>query len=157
MQIVAAIKALKNRKGSSVQAIKKYILANNKGVSPSRLKVSMRLALAKGLASGVLARPKSSAAAIGATGSFKLGKAAPKKKKKAKKSKAKKPKAKKAKSKKAKAKKPKKAKKTKKSSKKTAKKSTKKPKAKKSPKKKKSPSKKAAKKRSPKKSKKSKK
>jgi hypothetical protein len=32
MQIVAAIKALKNRKGSSVQAIKKYILANNKGV-----------------------------------------------------------------------------------------------------------------------------
>jgi hypothetical protein len=40
----------------------------------------MRLALAKGLASGVLARPKSSAAAIGATGSFKLGKAAPKKK-----------------------------------------------------------------------------
>nr|P22974.2 RecName: Full=Sperm-specific protein PHI-2B; AltName: Full=PL-II*; AltName: Full=Sperm-specific linker histone H1-like protein [Mytilus californianus]AAB24707.1 PL-II*, phi2B=sperm-specific histone H1-like protein [Mytilus californianus, Peptide, 148 aa] [Mytilus californianus] len=85
--IVAAIQAMKNRKGSSVQAIRKYILANNKGINTSRLGSAMKLAFAKGLKSGVLVRPKTSAGASGATGSFRVGKAPSSPKKKAKKAK----------------------------------------------------------------------
>ncbi|VDH91651.1 histone H1/5 [Mytilus galloprovincialis] len=161
--IVASIQAMKNKKGSSVQAIRKYILANNKGVSAARLGTAMKLAFAKGLKSGVLVRPKSSAGASGATGSFRVGKAPASPKKKAKKAKSPKKKAKKPKNKSnnAKAKKsPRKKTAVKKSSKSKAKTSKKpkspKKKATKKPTKKrvkKSPKKKAAKK-SPKKSKK---
>merc|ERR1739848_633544 len=124
--IAAAITALKERGGSSRQAILKHIVANNK-VDAAKAAVGVRLALKRGLAKGTVAKAK--AAGKGA-GKYKLVKVAkPKKVMKAKKPKAKK------------AKKPKKVKKPK--AKKPAKKAAKKPAAKKAAKK---PAKKAAKK-----------
>merc|ERR1712010_139795 len=121
--ITAAIKKMADKKGSSRQAILKYIVANNK-VDAAKAAVRVRLALKKMLAAKKLV----SAAAAGkkGAGSFKL----PAKEPKAKKPKTKKPKAKKAK--KPAAKKPKAAKKpaAKKAKKPTAKKA-KKPAAKK--------------------------
>merc|ERR1712240_934502 len=113
--ITAAIKALGDKKGSSRQAILKYVVANNK-VDAAKAAVRVRLALKKMLA------------AKKGAGSFKLPAKAPK----AKKPKAKKPKAKKAK--KPKAKKPKAAKKpAAKKAKKPAAKKAAKPKAAKKP------------------------
>merc|ERR1712048_937253 len=96
VMIAAAITALKDKKGSSRQAIIKYVMANNK-VEQDAKKVSSRvkLALKKGLASGALKNSKGT----GVTGSFKLAEkpkatknpAAAKKPKAAKKSPAKKP------------------------------------------------------------------
>merc|ERR1711955_126495 len=100
--ITAAIKKLADKKGSSRQAILKYVVANNK-VDAAKAAVRVRLALKKMLAAKKLV-PAAAAGKEGA-GSFKLPAKAPK----AKKPKAKKPKAKKAK--KPKAKKPKAAKK----------------------------------------------
>merc|ERR1712202_71935 len=121
--ITAAIKALGDKKGSSRQAILKYVVANNK-VDATKAAVRVRIALKKMIA----AKKVVAAAAAGkkGAGSFKLPAKAPKVKK------AKKPK-------KPKAKKPKKA--------------AKKPKAKKAakPKAKKPAAKKAAKKAAPKK------
>ena len=144
--IAAAIGGLKERTGSSRQAITKYIQANYK-VSDSA-NTHIKLALKKGVASGAFSQPKGT----GASGSFKLvKKEAPKKpkvaKKKpaakkpaAKKPSAKKPAAKKATPKKAAKKSPKKAKKP------AAKKPAAKKAAKKTPKKKPAAKKKAAKK-----------
>ncbi|XP_046856698.1 histone H5-like [Xenia sp. Carnegie-2017] len=73
--IVEAIKSLKERGGSSRQAIEKYIRAHYKiGDSGS---VHVKLALKKGVLSGALSQPKGT----GASGSFKIAKpvAAPKK------------------------------------------------------------------------------
>ena len=97
--IKAAITALKERNGSSRQAIAKYIKANYKvGDSAD---VHVKMALKRAVASGALAQPKGT----GASGSFKVGKKEPH----VKKAKAKKPKTpKKAAPKKAGAKKPKK-------------------------------------------------
>merc|ERR1712080_333052 len=82
--ILTAIKALKERGGSSRQAILKYVVANNKVDGP------LKLALRKALAAGTIVKAK--AAGKGA-GKFKAGKVEkPKKAKKAKKPKAKKPK-----------------------------------------------------------------
>merc|ERR1712119_255547 len=126
--ITAAIKALGDKKGSSRQAILKYVVANNK-VDAAKAAVRVRLALKKLIA----AKKVVAAAAAGkkGAGSFKLPAKEPKvkKAKKPKKPKAKKPAA----------KKPKKA--------------AKKPKAKKAvkPKAKKPAAKKAAKKAAPKK------
>ena len=138
--IVAAVNVLKERNGSSRQAIVKYIRANYK--VGDNAEVHVKMALKRGVASGTLSQPKGT----GASGSFKvIKKAEPKKKKPAakkpaaKKSPAKKPAAKKAKKsatpkKKAAAKKkPSSAKKAKKPAKKAA---AKKPAAKKTPKKK---------------------
>ena len=146
--IQAAIAALKERTGSSRQAIVKYIAANYK-VSESA-GTHVKLALKRGVVSGSLKQVKGS----GASGSFKLAeKPKPAKKKPAAKKpaakKAKKPAAKKPAAKKAAAKKtPKKAAK-KPAAKKTPKKAAKKPAAKKPAKKtaakKKTPSKKAKK------------
>lgn len=108
----AAISSLKERKGSSLAAIKKYVAANFK-VDIVRLAPFIRKYLKKAVADGKLVQVKGT----GASGSFKLSQAA---KKEPKKKSPKKPKAKK--DKKEKAKKPK-AKKT----------PTKKPKAKKTP------------------------
>jgi len=146
----AAIVSLKDRKGSSLMAIKKYIQANYK-VDMVVIAPFIRRYLKKAVADGGLKQ----ASGTGASGRFRIGKAAKKaapKKKKAKK--AKKPKAKKAKkAKKPKAKKVKKPKKPKAKKAKKAKKASKpkamKPKAKKakrSPKKSSKKSKKAAKK-----------
>merc|ERR1711923_250709 len=132
--ITAAIKALGDKKGSSRQAILKYIVANNK-VDAAKAAVRVRLALKKMIA----AKKVVAAAAAGkkGAGSFKLP--------------AKEPKAKKVK--KPKAKKPKKVKKAKKPAAKKPKKAAKKPAAKKAakPKAKKPAAKKPAKKAAPKK------
>ncbi len=122
----AAIKNLKERKGSSLAAIKKYIAANYK-VDVNKLAPFIRRYLKKAVEAGKLTQTKGS----GASGSFKIGKATeekPKKVKKTPKKAAKKPAAKKSpkKAKKPAAKKEKKAKKPK-----AAK--PKKPKAKKTP------------------------
>merc|ERR1712080_582104 len=122
--ILTAIKALKERGGSSRQAILKYVVANNK-VDAAKAAGPLKLALRKALAAGTIVKAKD--AGKGA-GKFKAGKVEkPKKAKKAKKPKAKKP--------------------AKKAAKKPAKKAAKKP-AKKVAKK---PAKKAAKKAAPKK------
>merc|ERR1712244_178063 len=83
--ITAAIKALGDKKGSSRQAILKYVVANNK-VDAAKAAVRVRLALKKMIA----AKKVVAAAAAGkkGAGSFKL----PAKEPKAKKPKAKKPK-----------------------------------------------------------------
>merc|ERR1712088_255844 len=129
MGIAAAITALKDKKGSSRQAIVKYIMANNNlgGADAKAVNSRTKVALKNGLKAGVLKNAKGT----GVTGSFKLVKI--EKPKKAKKHKAKKPAAKKAKS-------------PKKAAKKTA---AKKPKAAKSPKKKPAAKPKAAAKKSP--------
>merc|ERR1719397_1129978 len=87
--IVAAIKALKEKKGSSRQAILKYVVANNK-VDAAKAGVRVKLALRKLVA----AKKVVAAAAAGkkGAGSFKLPAKEPKAKKPAAK-KAKKPKA----------------------------------------------------------------
>lgn len=89
--ISAAITALKERNGSSRQAIVKYINANYKvGDNAS---VHVKLALKRGVTSGALSQPKGT----GASGSFKVvKKAEPKKKAPKKKPATKKPAAKKA-------------------------------------------------------------
>merc|ERR1719273_1216264 len=128
--IAAAITSLKDRTGSSRQAILKYICANYK-VDAAKAAVQVRLALKRGVAKGALKMAKASGKGAGSYKVVKVEK--PKKVKKAKKPKAKKPKkAKKA------AKKPKKAAKkpaAKKAAKKPAKKAAKKPAAKKAAKK----------------------
>merc|ERR1712176_1157771 len=90
VMIAAAIKGLGDKKGSSRQAILKYVVANNK-VDAAKAAVRVRLSLKKMLAAKKLV----SAAAAGkkGAGSYKLAAKEPK----AKKPKAKKPKAKKAK------------------------------------------------------------
>ena len=122
--VAAAITALKERSGSSKQAILKYIQANYK-VKDNAL-VHVKAALKKGVASGSLKQTKGT----GASGSFKLGeKPKAPKKKVVKKPAAKKPKAKKPAAKKS------AAAKKKPSAKKTPKKAAKKPASKKTPKK----------------------
>lgn len=81
--IAAAITALKDRKGSSCIAIKKYILANYK-VDEKAVNTFVKANLNRGVKSGALKQVKGT----GASGSFKLAeKAAPKKKAAAKKTK----------------------------------------------------------------------
>merc|ERR1712226_554343 len=137
--IKQAVSALKERGGSSRQAILKYICKNFKVVSDeSKVNTHLKLALRAGVKNNSLKHAKGS----GASGSFKLGEAAKKvaKPKKAKKPKAAKPK--KAKTPKKKAAKPKKAKADKPKKAKSPKKAAAKPKAEKPAAKK--PAKKAA-------------
>ena len=86
VMIVAAIKALKDRKGSSLPAIKKYIAANYKVDT-----VKLAPFIKKGLKSLVEKKALIQTKGKGASGSFKVA-AAEKKEKKAAKPKAKKPK-----------------------------------------------------------------
>merc|ERR1712050_50399 len=134
VMIAAAITALKDRTGSSRQAILKYICANYK-VDAAKAAVQIRLALKRGVAKGALKMARASGKGAGCYKVVKVEK--PKKVKKAKKPKAKKPKkaAKKPAAKKA-------AKKPKKAAKKPAKKAAKKPAAKKPAAKKAAPKKK---------------
>merc|ERR1712154_6782 len=106
--IAAAITALKDRTGSSRQAILKYICANYK-VDAAKAAVQVRLALKRGVAKGALKMARASGKGAGSYKVVKVEK--PKKVKKAKKPKkvkkaAKKPAAKKAKKPKKAAKKP---------------------------------------------------
>merc|ERR1712088_574303 len=90
---VAAIAALKDRSGSSRQAILKYVMANYKvGTDATKVGKLLNLALKKGVASGAL-KPAAAAGRKGA-GSYRIGE----KPKVVKKKPAKKPAAKKAKS-----------------------------------------------------------
>ena len=86
VMIAAAIAALKDRSGSSRQAILKYICANYK-VDAAKAGVQIRLALKRGVAKGALKMARESGKGAG---SYKLVKVV--KEKKAKKPKAKKPK-----------------------------------------------------------------
>ncbi|KAF2355785.1 Linker histone H1/H5 domain H15 [Trinorchestia longiramus] len=79
--VAAAVATLKDRKGSSAQAIKKYIAANYK-VDEKSIGTYVRSALKRGLSSGQLTQVKGS----GANGSFKLAEPAKPKKEKAAKS-----------------------------------------------------------------------
>nr|XP_045586920.1 histone H1-like [Procambarus clarkii] len=65
--VLAAVAALKDRKGSSLQAIKKYVVANNK-VEAAKIAIYIRRFLKKAVADGILVQTKGS----GASGSFKL-------------------------------------------------------------------------------------
>lgn len=65
--IVAALKALKERNGSSLQAIKKYMAANYK-VDVAKLGPFIKKALKTGVTGGKLVQTKG----VGASGSFKL-------------------------------------------------------------------------------------
>merc|ERR1711973_86155 len=88
VMIAAAISALKDRSGSSRQAILKYICANYK-VDAAKAAVHLRMALKRGVAAGSLKMARASGKGAG---SYRLGEKA----KAAKKPKAKKPAAKKA-------------------------------------------------------------
>ncbi|ESO93768.1 hypothetical protein LOTGIDRAFT_89152, partial [Lottia gigantea] len=68
---VAAVRALKDRKGSTVPAIRKYVLSHSR-IPPKRVNGLLRRALSKGLRTGALVRPKGSRAK-GAKGRFKVG------------------------------------------------------------------------------------
>merc|ERR1712046_350071 len=133
VMIAAAITSLKDRTGSSRQAILKYICANYK-VDAAKAAVQVRIALKRGVAKGALKMARASGKGAGSYKVVKVEK--PKKAKKPKKPKAKKPKKAKKVAKKPAAKKPKKAAKNP-----AAKKAAKKPAAKKAAKK---PAKKAA-------------
>merc|ERR1712158_101287 len=61
--IVAAIKALKDKKGSSRQAILKYVVANNKVADADKAAVRVKLALRKLAAAKKAAKPKAKKAA----------------------------------------------------------------------------------------------
>merc|ERR1719166_902741 len=79
VMIAAAIKALKDRTGSSRQAIAKYICANYK-VDAAKAGVPLRLALKKGVAAGTL--KMGGAAGKKGAGCFKIGEKAKVEKKK---------------------------------------------------------------------------
>lgn len=70
--VTDAIGTLKDRNGSSRQAICKAILARYPSVNPDTMNSHVRRALKRGLQTGVLTRPARSSA-TGATGRFKVG------------------------------------------------------------------------------------
>jgi histone H1/5 len=67
-----AIETLKDRNGSSRQAISKVILTKYPSVNPDTMNSHIRKALKRGIETGALTRPQRSSA-TGATGKFKLG------------------------------------------------------------------------------------
>ncbi|XP_014107326.1 PREDICTED: LOW QUALITY PROTEIN: histone H1oo [Pseudopodoces humilis] len=73
--IKEALRAHDEKKGASVVAIKRFILAKYPTVDPIRLKYMLKQALSKGLSCGDLVRPHNSSA-VGATGTFKVSGAA---------------------------------------------------------------------------------
>ncbi|XP_069938633.1 sperm-specific protein PHI-2B/PHI-3 isoform X2 [Cherax quadricarinatus] len=76
--IIEAIENLGERKGSSVQAIKAYILQNFKTVRPDMIKSMLRRSLTAGLDQGTVARPKGQTDTQVMSGRYLLGKTAKK-------------------------------------------------------------------------------
>lgn len=74
--IIEAIENLGDRKGSSYQAIKAYILQNFKTVRPDMVRSMMRRSLKTGLEQSVFARPKGQTNTHGISGRYLLGKSA---------------------------------------------------------------------------------
>ena len=74
--VIEALRAHDERKGASVIAIKRFILAKYPAVDPIRLKYLLKQALSKGLSRGDLVRPHNSSA-MGATGRFKVSRGLP--------------------------------------------------------------------------------
>merc|ERR1712168_1136480 len=70
VMVAAAVKALKERSGSSRQAILKYIVANYTVGDEKKAASRLKLALKKGVASGALNQVKGA----GASGSFEVAK-----------------------------------------------------------------------------------
>lgn len=69
--VIEALRAQDEKKGTSVVAIKRFILAKYPTVDPIRLKYLLKQALSRGLSRGDLVRPRNSSA-VGATGRFKV-------------------------------------------------------------------------------------
>ncbi|NXJ07320.1 B4 protein, partial [Odontophorus gujanensis] len=69
--VLEALRAQDGKKGASVVAIRRFILARYPAVDPVRLKYLLKRALATGLSRGFLVRPRNSSA-MGATGRFKV-------------------------------------------------------------------------------------
>ncbi|XP_066989293.1 sperm-specific H1/protamine-like protein type 2 isoform X2 [Macrobrachium rosenbergii] len=72
--IIEAIETLAERKGSSYQAIKAYILQNFKTVRPDMIRSMMRRSLKSGLEQSIFARPKGQLNTHGMSGRYLLGK-----------------------------------------------------------------------------------
>ncbi|NXN40607.1 B4 protein, partial [Rhinoptilus africanus] len=73
--VIEALQAQDEKKGTSVVAIKRFILAKYPTVDPIRLKYLLKQALSRGLSRGDLVRPRNSSA-VGATGRFKVSRGA---------------------------------------------------------------------------------
>ncbi|NXS98851.1 B4 protein, partial [Jacana jacana] len=69
--VIEALQAQDEKKGTSVFAMKRFILTKYPTVNPNRLRYLLKQALNKGLSQGVLMRPRNSTA-VGATGRFKV-------------------------------------------------------------------------------------
>ncbi|NWI98424.1 H1FOO protein, partial [Crypturellus undulatus] len=69
--VLEALEARADKQGTSVVAIKRFILDRYPSVDPIRLKYLLKRALAVGLSRGLLVRPHNSAA-LGASGRFKV-------------------------------------------------------------------------------------
>merc|ERR1712183_1025072 len=74
--IIEAIENMAEKKGSSYQAIKAYILQNFKTVRPDMIRAMMRRSLKTGVEKSIFSRPKGQTSTHGMSGRYLLGKSA---------------------------------------------------------------------------------